>query len=213
MASRPTKLERRHKILEAARAVFSRRGYAATRMSDVALRARVGKGTLYEYFRSKEDLFSTLVIVTMRESLDALTRRTVAADPEQTLRETIRFAIEIGLVENLDLYRLFYDFWGIAASHRGEAQRRLREVAAPFREFVVSTVRQGQATGAFRAEVDPVQFARALSAAIDGLSLQLVILGEQINLKDYADHLQGMFLGGLNTEGALGGASILKEKT
>jgi len=210
---RPTKLERRAGILEAARSVFARRGYSATRMSDVAHRAHVGKGTLYEHFGSKEDLFQTLVIATMRESLDALTRRTVAQDPEQTLRETIHFAIEVGLVENLDLYRLFYDFWGVASSHRGEAQRRLREVAAPFREFVIRTVRQGQALGVFRAEVDPLQFARALTAAIDGLSLQLVILGEQIDLKSYTAHLQDMFLGGLNTEGVLGGASILKEQT
>jgi AcrR family transcriptional regulator len=52
-------------ILEAAVAVLAEKGFAATRMDDIARRAGVTKGTIYLYFRSKEDVFKTLV----RESL------------------------------------------------------------------------------------------------------------------------------------------------
>lgn len=52
-------------ILEAALAVFAERGYAATRMDDIARRAGVTKGTIYLYFDSKDDVFETLV----RESI------------------------------------------------------------------------------------------------------------------------------------------------
>src|SRR5215469_12477758 len=48
-------------ILSAALASFAERGFAATRLDDVAARAGVTKGTLYLYFRSKEDLFKAVV--------------------------------------------------------------------------------------------------------------------------------------------------------
>ena len=211
MAKRPSKVQRRRHILESARVAFSQRGYAATRMIDIAGKAKVGKGTLYEYFPSKVDLFTTLVLVTMREALETLADTTVSEEPEQALADTIRYLVEVALVENLDLYRLFYDFWGVSAAQRLEVQRRLREVSSSFREFLAGLVRRGQRSGVFRGEVDPDQFARALSAAVDGLSLQLVILGDKINLSDYAGHLQELFLAGLAAGGALGGASIIRE--
>ncbi|HCY86413.1 MAG TPA: hypothetical protein DHV36_14855, partial [Desulfobacteraceae bacterium] len=47
-------------ILAAALTVFSQKGYAASKIIDIARAANVGKGTIYEYHRSKEDLFFAL---------------------------------------------------------------------------------------------------------------------------------------------------------
>jgi AcrR family transcriptional regulator len=70
MASDPTeravrwrrrKEARPNEILAAALALFAERGFAATRLDDVALRAEVTKGTLYLYFPNKEELFEAVV--------------------------------------------------------------------------------------------------------------------------------------------------------
>ena len=53
--------ERRETILAAALDEFSARGFAATRLDDIARRAGVAKGTIYLYFRDKESLFQELV--------------------------------------------------------------------------------------------------------------------------------------------------------
>src|SRR5262245_44481927 len=53
--------QRREAILSAALDEFSARGFAATRLDDVAKRADVAKGTIYLYFRDKESLFQELV--------------------------------------------------------------------------------------------------------------------------------------------------------
>ena len=53
--------ERRQAILAAALQEFSARGYAATRLDDVARRAKVAKGTIYLYFADKETLFQELI--------------------------------------------------------------------------------------------------------------------------------------------------------
>jgi len=55
------KEDRPDEILEAALALFAEKGYAATRLDEVARRAGVSKGTVYLYFSSKEDLFKSLV--------------------------------------------------------------------------------------------------------------------------------------------------------
>src|SRR5207302_10650932 len=53
--------KRRAAILDAALEEFAARGFAATRLDDVARRARIAKGTIYLYFRDKESLFQELV--------------------------------------------------------------------------------------------------------------------------------------------------------
>ena len=182
-------------------------------MIDIAEEASVGKGTLYEHFRSKEELFTTLVLEVARESIETLTHTGLSADPERALCEAIDYVVRVALGENLDLYRLFFDFWGVAAAHRrGEVQAQLQEVDATFQGFVVELIRAGQSAGVFRPEVDPVQLSHALGAAVDGLSLRLVIQGQNVDLKAYSACLQQVFAGGLLTDGSLKGASVIREE-
>jgi AcrR family transcriptional regulator len=211
MVRRPGKLERRRRILEAARKVFARSGYAATRMSDVATAAGVGKGTLYEHFKGKEDLFSTLVVAVARESLESLMVQRLPDDPTEALREVIAYIVDVALRENLDLYRLFFDFWGVAAPHRRQAQDLLRDVEGRYAEFVEELVRRGQRAGAFRADVDYGSFVRLFVAAVDGMSLRMVILGEEVDLRAYTACMQDLLVGSLATGGPLRGASVITE--
>jgi len=217
MVRRPGKLERRRRILEAARQVFARGGYAATRMTDIATAAGVGKGTLYEYFRGKEDLFSTLVVAVARESLESLMIQRLPEEPTRALREVIAYVVDVALRENLDLYRLFFDFWGGAegaggaATHRKQAQEQLRDVEGRFAEFVRELVLRGQREGAFRPEIDAGQFVNLFVAAVDGLSVRMVILAQEVDLRAYTACLQDVLVGSLTTGGPLRGASVITE--
>lgn len=51
----------RKKILDAAFALFMEKGYKDTKIADIAHRAKIGKGTVYDYFSGKETLFSNLI--------------------------------------------------------------------------------------------------------------------------------------------------------
>jgi AcrR family transcriptional regulator len=66
-------------ILDAALNVFAERGFAATRLDAVAAAAGVGKGTIYLYFSSKEDLFRAVVRQRLLPNLEEI-ERTLAAD-------------------------------------------------------------------------------------------------------------------------------------
>ncbi|MEI9931123.1 MAG: TetR/AcrR family transcriptional regulator [Rhizomicrobium sp.] len=79
-------------ILDAALSVFAEKGYAGTRMDEIAHRAGVTKGTIYLYFASKEAVFKTLV----RESIGAILSG-VSADVASlpgTAKDLLRFALQ-----------------------------------------------------------------------------------------------------------------------
>ncbi len=58
---RVDKEEKRKEILKAALVVFSQKGFHKTSMNDIAQKAEIGKGTLYDYFKSKDELFLSLL--------------------------------------------------------------------------------------------------------------------------------------------------------
>ena len=91
-----TRWQRRKKarpaeILEAALVEFAARGFAATRMEDVARRAGVTKGTIYLYFESKEALFKALVRESIGNTLSQMTGA-VSQFPGSS-RELLRFVL------------------------------------------------------------------------------------------------------------------------
>ena len=72
-APAPGKSERRRQaILDVAKALFQAQGYAATSMSEIAARLGGSKGTLYNYFRSKEELFAAFMIDTCQIGSNAV---------------------------------------------------------------------------------------------------------------------------------------------
>lgn len=78
---------RRRAILDAALAVFSAKGYTATRMEDIARAAGVAKGTIYLYFQDKEGLFNGL-LENVLLSMHAHTQE-IMADASLTLQEKL----------------------------------------------------------------------------------------------------------------------------
>lgn len=74
------KEDRPREITEAAFAAFAEKGYAATRVEEVAQRAGVSKGLLYLYFRTKEELFKAVVRSVVMPRIDALVKELDRSD-------------------------------------------------------------------------------------------------------------------------------------
>ena len=80
---------RRAEILEAALECFATRGFAATRMEDVAARAGVPKGTVYLYFPTKEELFKSLVRSELLPNLERLEAEALGPVPAAVVLERL----------------------------------------------------------------------------------------------------------------------------
>src|SRR4051794_18267170 len=85
---------RRAAILKAARTVFARQGFAKTVIEDIAAEAEIGKGTVYLYFHSKEELYEDVLLEGARE-LERRSREAISAAP--TWKDKVRTYMQVRL--------------------------------------------------------------------------------------------------------------------
>jgi len=175
MTESSQKISDKHELLlRAAATVFAHRGFTATRISDIAAEAGVGKGTVYEYFSSKDELYFSVcewINRDIRTRVDRLLA-TEASVVEQ-LRALLREAAAI-VVEQRELYPSSLDFW--AASRGTSAEHRFADATnvqyRTYRALIAELIRKGQRTGEFRREPDADGVATLLVGTFDGLGLQ-----------------------------------------
>ena len=145
---------RPEEITAAALELFSERGYATTRLEDVAARAGVSKGTLYLYFANKEDLFKAVLREGFISPLAEM-RETVQRYEGPTF-ELVEMLVR-GWWQHIGATRLSAIPKLIVAEARNfpeVARFYVDEVVRPGRETIAAILRRGVARGEFR-PVDP----------------------------------------------------------
>lgn len=178
LARRP-RGQAREAIIVAASARFARIGFAATIMGDVASDARVGKGTIYQHFPTKEDL---LLACCLRHLQSAQSRVEAAAgggaaesDPAKALRLVVTEALLAAAGGDGAQQRLFHDLT-LALAERPEqladARARLRELYAAWEGVVAFVHRAGIARGVFRRLSGDAHMPRLFTALVDGFAWQ-----------------------------------------
>lgn len=167
--------DRRRTLVEAAARVFAEQGYACSRVADVATAAGVAKGTVYQYFGSKRELFFA-VFEWMNELIRERVDRVVGGDrsAQQQLTDLINLGAEL-VVEQRELFPVLnIDLW--VTSRGGDAEgtltRAVDEQYRTYRELIARVIRRGQESGELRADVDPSSIATILVGAFDGLGMQ-----------------------------------------
>jgi AcrR family transcriptional regulator len=158
---RQRKALRNEQILAAAFDVFAAHGYAETRLDEVARRAGVAKGTIYLYFKDKEQLFRAVVQSLVQKRFDAIAG-TFKGTAEQLLRELLsRIYSQVVRNEKVrSIVRLL-----IAESGRFPQLTEIyhREIIAPAMKAVGQVLMRGIASGEFR-KTAAVKFPQLLAA-------------------------------------------------
>jgi AcrR family transcriptional regulator len=197
--------ERREELLTAALEVFAEQGYGATHLEEVAARAGVSKGTIYLYFRDKEDLLvqalsryldlgyqlsvERLAAVegTSAQRLEALLRKLWDAAQDPAFALVYRFLTSEIAARHPEVFRVWID--------RG---------LVPMWELLAGIVREGQASGEFRKDVGARELVRVLAT---GLIHQAyfeahTLVGEQApaDRQGIAESAVRVFLRGLKPE-------------
>jgi AcrR family transcriptional regulator len=167
--------QRREQMLRAALEVIAERGYADTRIADVAERTGISPALVIYYFKTKDRLLTE----TIRYSEDAWyadSQRRLAELPTAAARmEEIvaRTCLPEADPEPYGSWTLWLDFWALAA--RNAAVASLREKADErWRDLISSLVSAGLEAGEF-GDVDPDSFAVLLSALLDGMAIQVAL--------------------------------------
>ena len=170
MAPRPdVSEERKGQILEAAISVFSRLGFHRARMEDVARESGLAKGTLYLYYRSKDELIGALlerVFRWGRRDLEAALNSKGPAS-ERLIDLSRRMSKE---VERLAmLLPVWFEFYAVAARNKA-VKRFVRRYFEEYRMALESVVREGIERGEFR-DVDAAEVAVTIVSLFEGVTL------------------------------------------
>ncbi|HTW03308.1 MAG TPA: TetR family transcriptional regulator C-terminal domain-containing protein [Streptosporangiaceae bacterium] len=166
---------RREQMLRAALDVIADRGYADTRIADVAERTGISPALVIYYFKTKDQLLAEAIRFA-EDGWYAEGQRRMTALPTAAARieEIVAMTcLPEADTESHDSWLLWLDFWALAA--RSPQVSDLRQKADErWRELIVSLVRSGQEAGEFQA-VDADDFAVLLSALLDGLAIQIAL--------------------------------------
>ena len=169
--------KKRQEILLAALRVFSRTGLKDARMIEIAREAGIGKGTIYEYFRSRDEMVLEAFSFIM-EQMNAEIRRVFerSLTPEQKLIGMFEATYRALSEYDRDFLDIFVDFWaeGIRGTNKDGPHINLASIYHEYRQVMVAVLVEGIELGEFRA-MDTTAVASALMAVIDGLLLQLLV--------------------------------------
>jgi TetR/AcrR family fatty acid metabolism transcriptional regulator len=168
---------RRRQILEAATRVFADKGYAAATVRDIARAARIAEGTIYNYFKSKEDL---LIHIPGQIAGPAFERLAADLAEARTPQEAERLLMALGhdVVRRVSANVRFVKIFLSALPHLSPRARReyLRLLPLTASAALEAHLRQGMAAGIYRQDLDPAVAGRILP----GMLLMFVVIGEII---------------------------------
>jgi AcrR family transcriptional regulator len=164
---------RKHQILDAAMVVFARLGFHEARMDDIVQEAGLSKGTLYWYFKSKEEIITVISQQLFTTDIEQVERLLNAEGTvSERLQQLIRSRVQ-GMQEKSDVVAILFEFYA-AALHQDGVRQSIKTYFQNFHEVLVALIQQGIERGEFR-PVDALAAATALDAVFEGLIVRWLI--------------------------------------
>jgi TetR/AcrR family transcriptional regulator, fatty acid metabolism regulator protein len=186
--------DKREAILRAATRVFAHNGYFNSKVADIAREAGVADGTVYLYFKSKEEILHSIFHRSVDEALDAARNQiALVADPREKLRQLALLHLE-RLGADRDLAVVFQ------VELRGSTKFMEEFSAAGFAEYlslIRSTFEEGQRAGVFRTDLNAKVVAKILFGALDEMATNWILSKRRYKLAPLAEPVLDIFLNGV----------------
>ena len=186
--------DKREAILRAAITVFAHNGYFNSKVADIAREAGVADGTVYLYFKSKEDILHSIFDRSVDEALAAAREQIeLVADPRDKLRRIALLHLE-RLGADRDLAVVFQ------VELRGSTKFMEEFSAAGFAEYLTlirTTFEEGQRAGVFRGDLNANVVAKILFGALDEMATNWILSKRRYKLAPMADQVLDILLNGV----------------
>lgn len=188
--------EKHEKILEAAIDVFAEKGFHHARISDIARKAGVADGTIYLYFRNKDDVLlhifeekMGMLTAGLRDALEGVT------DPLERIRVFARYHFR-----QVETHRALAEVLQIELRLSNKFLKEYRpEKLWEYLNIFASIVREGQERDQIPGSVDPFVAMWAFFGALDEIAMQWVLARRhRISLDAAADQVADIFIRGMS---------------
>jgi TetR/AcrR family fatty acid metabolism transcriptional regulator len=189
--------DKREAILKAAVKVFARRGYFNSKVADIAAEAGIADGTVYLYFRSKDEILHSIFDQAM-EVFISEGRKELAEikGAKEKLRRVAELHLE-RLGADRDLAVVFQ------VELRGSIKFMQEFSAAGFADYldiIRATIEEGQRTRVFRSDIKPIVAAKILYGSLDEMVTNWILSKKKYALPPMADEVLKTFFGGIAAE-------------
>lgn len=186
--------DKHQQIIEAAVRVFARNGYYNSRVSDIAKEAGIASGTIYLYFKTKDEILVTLFREKMAEFV-ATVRKAIAAEPDAVAKLRRLIGLHFKLLEDHS------EMAEVVQVELRQGQKFFRgasanEVSGYF-DLISSVLEEGIAAGVFRNDLPIKTVRKVLFGAMDQMATSWVLGKRGYKLSDTADAVADIFLKGL----------------
>ena len=187
---------KREAILRAATRVFARNGYFNSKVADIARAANVADGTVYLYFKSKEEILHSIFDQNMAEAISS-GRKLIEklSDPKEKLGRIAMLHLE-RLGADRDLAIVFQ------VELRGSTKFMQEFSAAGFAEYLGllrKTFEEGQRSGVFRKSLNAKLVSKILFGALDEMATNWIISKRSYKLEPMAEVVMDVFLNGVSS--------------
>ncbi len=187
--------DKREAILRAAITVFAHNGYFNSKVADIAREAGVADGTVYLYFKSKEDILHSIFHRSVDNAIaEARTQLASLSDPREKLRQIALLHLE-RLGADRDLAVVFQ------VELRGSTKFMEEFSAAGFAEYlqlIRTTFEEGQQAGVFRTDLNAKVVAKIFFGALDEMATNWILSKRRYRLAPMADQVLDIFLNGVS---------------
>lgn len=194
VSTRSAVIDKREAILRAAIKVFAGKGYFNSKVADIAGEAGIADGTVYLYFKSKDEILHSIFERAMAEFI---------AEGKKELAELAAAEERLQRIAELHLERLGADrelAIVFQVELRGSTKFMREFSAAGFAEYldiIRQTIEDGQKTGAFRKDLKPIVAAKILYGALDEMVTNWILSNRSYPLAPMAGEVLKIFFGGI----------------
>jgi AcrR family transcriptional regulator len=196
IVSEEYKEKKRQEILQSAHACFARKGFEASTVDEIVTHSGLSKGAIYNYFKSKDEIYLALMEGQTNESG---TKFTKAIAERETALDKLNYLFEAYLLndpndeENKDQALVHFEF-RLYSTRKPELKKALTErYKSFFVTLLAGIIKEGKTTGEFKKEIDPDMYADIFWAMVNGVTLQATIL-DNYRYKDILKEMQSMFV-------------------
>ncbi len=187
--------DKHERIIKAALRVFAKKGFYNSRVSEIAKEAEVADGTIYLYFKNKDDILISVFESEMKKMIDNMKRElSKCKDPIQKLRT---FASQ-----HLNMITENQDWAEVAQVELRQSSKFMREyVKDHYTDYInifAYIIREGQEKGIFKEDINTGIAKRAFFGALDEMGRYWVLsTSKRYSLEESARQISDIFIKGM----------------
>ncbi|ERI92446.1 transcriptional regulator, TetR family [Clostridiales bacterium oral taxon 876 str. F0540] len=184
------KILRRNIIIDHAMKLFSKKGFTETSMDDIVKASGISKGGIYNYFKSKEEIFLAIAEDRFAQRHKLVQSFTSNMSNKEKLIKYIEWILYGQLNEEARLNARFtFEFWSVLSKNK-DTSDKAKERYELFKRDLSDILKSGVENGEFKKDLDIASMVYIILSSMDGMGFFNSVMDVPINesiIKNYID--------------------------